>query len=670
MKVSLVSSPHLDHSRFQGQTWAQNGVSATRFAQRFLPMGLVSIANAADQEADISILDLNKAINTGVVPMSDSFYECTAEWLLKSSPDLVGFMTEADSYHHLIQILTRVKKLNPNVLTLLGGVHATAVHYETLRDFPDVDLIVRGEGEIPFTQLVKALRESRSLSDVPNLTFRNNGRVQMTLDVPLIDDLDTLPFPDLSHCSLSDEDVVYLEIGRGCPFKCNFCFTAPYWKRKHRIKSPGRIMSELAYFRDEFGRTDFNFTHDLFTTDRRWVLDFCQTLVRNGVSVSWTCSSRTDTLDEEQIHWLKLAGCRDIYFGMETGTAEMQRKIDKNLDIRRAREIIGKTVEAGIHVTVGFIAGLPGETRYTLRGTLDEAFHFLSSPNAVVHLFGYCPYRGSAHFDSIKGSLVLDEHFLDFPLSKDLHKGNCNLMARHFEIFARYGRVGVFEGLNENVVRAAEEFFPIMNAIRPLMCQLQHAGIDNLAMLEAWTEWIGRQNLARQRDKAGRFQGSISDFLLFLEDHLKLIGKHNDVVAELILWERYKNQIRLGEAHGSPVERRFGAENLVFTNPSVISGYFRHAPRLLEGQESGRFAFYLRQNATAAIARVGDVAALILEIARPGVDHRTLLSVLGESVSQADFGDELRRVVDDLRSEDLLLSCTENSQRFRPEAQA
>src|SRR6185295_7137865 len=342
MRTILVTSPHLDHSIYHQGHDRVRGRKGVRYAQCFAPMGLLSLAGAAGMESTVLIRDINKQINEGALPLSRHFYDATAEWLANETLDLAGFMTDCDSFHHTLRICQALKRRSPYVITVLGGTHASATSHQTLRDFQAVDFIVRGEGELAFSALLETIENAKSINAVGNLTYRLNGSARQTPDLPLIEDLDTLPFPDFSRINLEPQDVIYLEIGRGCPFKCNFCFTAPYWKRKHRIKSPERIIAEIQYLKEEFGRTDFNFTHDLFTTDHRWVIDFCQKLYASGLAITWTCSSRTDTITAELIAKMKLAGCRDIYFGIDTGTAVMQAQIDKNLDVAEADEIVRK----------------------------------------------------------------------------------------------------------------------------------------------------------------------------------------------------------------------------------------------------------------------------------------------------------------------------------------
>jgi radical SAM superfamily enzyme YgiQ (UPF0313 family) len=667
MKILLVTSPHLDHSAYHrgGDKSSQPG--SIRYAQSFAPMGLISLAGAVESDAEVQIADINKAINDCLLPMSPEFYDVTADWLVSYDSDIIGFMTETDSYHHLLRISRKIKERKAGIQTLLGGVHATAVHHETLRDFPTVDFVIRGEGENAFLSFVQALKMGSDLSKVGNLTYRDGNNIMSTQGLPLIENLDHLPFPDFSRLKLAADDVIYVEIGRGCPFKCNFCFTAPYWQRRHRIKSPGRILTELAYFKTTYGRTDFNFTHDLFTTDRRWVVDFCQQLHKSKLDVTWTCSSRTDTLDEEQIYWMRRAGCRDIYFGVETGTDEMQAKIEKNLDLEKADQIIRRSAEEGIGATVGFIAGLPGESDFTLRGTLQKAFYFLGLPGTTVHLFGFNPYRGSPHFEKIKPMLMFDEHFVDFPLSEQTHAENCQLMSSHFEIFSRYSRMTTYDGLRVGTIRAADEFFPMVNALRSLMLRIASRGVDPLDLLISWTDWIEAKNRQGHNLVARLYQGEIADFIEFLSLYLEDQGVLDEVTEEMIRWEQMKNIFRsqvFPSTQQMPPSKR--ADAVLVTNPSVHIAHFKHTNIFLTNTESnkpGAFAFYAHCDGTPAIVRLEPLMLLVLNIANEGSTSYDLLDTV-EELAGVGKGSEPARtaflnLIDNLGRLDLLVSANQ-----------
>jgi radical SAM superfamily enzyme YgiQ (UPF0313 family) len=622
MKVLLVTSPHLNHSANNQTNSKKKAMASVRYAQTFVPMGLLSIAGAAESVADIKIIDINKAINSRELPLSSNFYYAAASWILEFKPDLVGFMTESDSYHHLIRICQSIKAINPKVLTLLGGVFASVTHIETLREFQTIDFVMRGEAELAFSAFLDCLSQGGNLKEVGNLTFREGGGIVSNTELPLIPDLDALPFPDFSRIALEPMDDIWVEIGRGCPFKCNFCLTAPYWKRKHRIKSSNRIIQELNYIKSSYQRTDFNFTHDLFTTDRRWVLNFCQELAKSELNVTWTCSSRTDTIDEEQIYWLHQAGCRNIYFGVETGTPEMQAKIDKNLDLDKADYIIRKTKDSGIDVTVGFISGLPGESENSLRGTLKKAYSFLRIPGSTVHLFGYGPYRGSSVFEVIKGDLIFDENFSDFPFSEETHLENCKLMKEKFVVFSRYSRLKSYEGLDVEVIRAAEEYLPILSTIRPLILSLDDHGVDPLYLLTSWTKWIKNRNRTQKRFKTQLYSGTIKDFLIFLRKYIQLQNISDSIINEMIDWELMKDQFRSREFKHPVIKRKKkGSKSALYTNPSLCIKKFDFTNKFLPENPNNQhklFAFYARQDNSPIIVGLEPFVQTILDITKQG----------------------------------------------------
>lgn len=635
MKVTLCTSPHLDRSPlFDGRE--RHGDRCT-FAQTFVPMGLLSLAGSvANMNVTPRIFDINKQINAGVVALGPDLYTRAAELILADPPDVIGFMTDCDSFHHVLRICSAIRVRAPATVIVLGCVHASYNAPFILQRYPFIDYIVREEGEIAFRQLLEAIAGQRALASVGNLTYRDGGEVRASASLPLIPDLDTLPLPDMSLVSLQPQDSVWIEIGRGCPFRCNFCVTAPYWSRRHRIKSPQRILSELEFFRDEYGRRDFNFTHDLFTTDRRWVLKFCSALADASLGVTWTCSSRTDTLDEEQLAAMAKAGCRDIYFGVEAGTAGMQSAIDKGLSLTKARELIQLCHRYDVSTTMGFIAGLPGETSETLAGTLREATHYLGMNRTVVHLFGFGPYRGSTNFSRIEKDLIPEVQFIDFPLDEQTDTENRALILAHRDVFARYSRLADHRDTGfHTILEVAEEYFPLLNAVPHITAYLIEAGVEPYDQLYCWAQWLLRSRHAGQPRSYQAHLGSIDDFLDFSEALAKSRGLGSDRFAELLKWERLKQLFRSG-APGTRLSGNASDEGPsppARLNPTVRLEQFRFPPGAENGSDDHSakgFAFLRRRDGSAGIVRVGPVAMAIMKAANDSANNGSFPSTLHE----------------------------------------
>jgi hypothetical protein len=469
----------------------------------------------------------------------------------------------------------------------------------------------------------------------------------------------------MSLVTLDNADAVWIEIGRGCPFKCNFCVTAPYWNRRHRIKSPQRILTELKFFRDEYARRDFNFTHDLFTTDRRWVLKFCAALADANLGVTWTCSSRTDTLDEEQLVAMAKAGCRDIYFGVEAGTSEMQSAIDKGLGLAEARQIIELCHHYGVSTTVGFIAGLPGETQETLTGTLREAASYLRMNRTVVHLFGYCPYRGSSNFASIENDLVPELQFVDFPLDHETEVENRALIQSHRDVFARYSRLACHreEGFDA-ILEVAEEYFPILNTVPHIAGYLMEAGVEPYDQLCSWAQWLSERRKSGSKRAYHAHLGTIGDFLDFAAKFVESRELGGDHFDDLLKWERMKQLFRSGAPGtylaGDVVVANGGSR--IRLNPTVRLEHFRHAPGIktdVVDHSPVRFAFLRRRDGEAGIVRVGFLATAIIEIANEVGDASHLTSALDglvrlDNVSEEHFAQSVSATLDQLIASEIV----------------
>ena len=347
MRVCLTTSPHVRHAAVLQSDFAPD----KHVMYSFAPVGLLSLAAVVRREqpdTTCDIYDLNRKIGFGVIPLDKRFYAAVAEDLCSRSPDVIGFMTECDSYHHVLQIVTAVKNIQPGCSVVLGGPHASAVAHETLQQCDAVDVVVVGEGEITFPHALDVIR-SRSNESVPGAVLRSrNGGLLDGGNRALIERLDDLPVPAYDLYQPDSGEEIFIEVGRGCPFQCTFCSTAPYWRRHHRVKSAERILREIKYVQDLFGTERVHLTHDLFTVNRNWVLAICDALIAAGVPVRWTCSARADTVDEPLLRLMARAGCNAIYFGIESGSERILREIKKDIPLSQTFEMLDACRRQGI----------------------------------------------------------------------------------------------------------------------------------------------------------------------------------------------------------------------------------------------------------------------------------------------------------------------------------
>src|SRR5437660_4516521 len=157
-------------------------------------------------------------------------------------------------------------------------------------------------------------------------------------------------------------DTAALELGRGCPFACTFCSTNDFFRRNFRLHSPERMLRDMRAIATQYGIRSFVLVHDMFTVDRRKVAAFCDAMIASGEGFTWSCSARTDCVDEELLELMARAGCKGIFYGVEVGSDKMQMVIDKHLATQRAHETIDASERLGIASTVSLISGFPEET--------------------------------------------------------------------------------------------------------------------------------------------------------------------------------------------------------------------------------------------------------------------------------------------------------------------
>lgn len=513
MNVTLVTSPHTRHPMV-----LQNDFEPSQSSMlTFIPIGLLSLISSlrASLALEPELYDLNRRILDATLLVGSSFYKDTAAALCHTEPHVVGFMTENESYHHVLQICREVKRLNPDCKIVLGGPHASAVAPATLKSWNCIDFIVKGEGEITFPRLVESCMKP-SQAPVPGVWSRSpTGEVIFGGERPLVQDLDLLPYPAYDLYRPDSEEEIYFEVGRGCPFQCTFCSTAAFWQRRNRVKSPERIQAELEYVCALYGTRRFHFTHDLFTANRSWVRKVCETLIRAGVPVRWTCSSRTDTVDRDLLRLMADAGCTAIYFGLESGSSRVLADIKKRIHLDESFEKLRTCLDVGIAANVGFIGGFPSENLQTLGETFDAYGAALRMGCAPVYIFQFTPFQDSSIMGQL-GERNCTGHFVDLPLGRKLDTSNRTLIRSDEVVFGAYHRPRQSNGIPEELIDAIEEYATLVSAAPSCTVEIASRCGGMLELYRRWVRWIGGLNKARATPEHRRYFGSPVQFLRFL----------------------------------------------------------------------------------------------------------------------------------------------------------
>lgn len=529
LKVRLSTSPHVRHPAVLERDFRPAGDLMYGFA----PVGLLSLIATVREKLGTTpeLFDLNRRIADGSVQPGPGFYDDLAEQLAADSPDVVGLMTECDSYHHVLQICEALAR-RCDARIVLGGPHATAVARETLAIAPAIDAIVLGEGERSFVDLLQAYAAG-STAPISGVLRRDaDGNPAGGMDAPLIDDLDDLPIPAYDLYVPDPGEEIFLEVGRGCPFKCAFCSTAPFWRRRHRVKSPARILEEVQLVVSLYGPRRVHFTHDLFTTDRKWVLAVCRALIDAGVPVRWTCSARTDLVDDILLAKMAEAGCNAIYFGIESGSARILEAIRKDVPIEQSLWALERCAAHGIAPNAGFILGFAEDAEDSARDTFDAYVRAIEIGCKPTHIFGYCPFAASAMYPALE-TLRSTGHFLDLPLGEELDGANRAYVASRPELFASYFRPANSRlwAIADGFVEGVDEFSPLVEAATwpALVLARQLGGMFDV--YRRWLGWVGSANQQRGASRFRRWYGSPAMFCRFLAEALRNEGAAEALAA-------------------------------------------------------------------------------------------------------------------------------------------
>lgn len=287
-------------------------------------------------------------------------------------------------------------------VTVAVGTHVSAVPSNTLELVPELDYVIRHEPELTFAEILGRVQQGQGPEGLAGAAYRTEGgQIVVGPDRPLVRKLDDLPIPKQHLLPLDKYRMPFLGrrytwvlTNRGCPYSCTYCFEGVVWGKSVRYRSAESIYRELEYLA-EHDVHNVLFLADLFTFDRDGVLRLCDLIIQRGLKIRWTCNSRVDTIDEQMMVRMKRAGCWLIAFGIESGSQAILDNVNKDARVEDARQTIRLCHRHGLKTWGYFIIGLPGETRQTVRETIDFA---KSVPLDIALFHVAMPYAGTEFY--------------------------------------------------------------------------------------------------------------------------------------------------------------------------------------------------------------------------------------------------------------------------------
>ena len=290
--------------------------------------------------------------------------------LAEYRPQLVGATCVTMNYPLAAEMLRVCKTEDPDVITVIGGPHASFALEDTLLRSPWIDAVVIGEGDHTVVELARAVAGGGSITDVSGIAFAEDGVVVRTQSRPLISDIDRLALPARHLIPLARYHALgapcTVITSRGCPYGCLFCSASRMFGRRVRFRNPGLVVDEIEGIRRDFGFPEINIVDDTFTVNHAHVRETCEEMLRRNLDVSWSAYARVDNMTEEIATLMRRAGCRMVLFGMESADEGILKAIRKGTTTEDMRKGVKIATDAGLGVYSSFIIGLPGESEETI----------------------------------------------------------------------------------------------------------------------------------------------------------------------------------------------------------------------------------------------------------------------------------------------------------------
>ena len=379
------------------------------FISPVLPLGLASIAaylKSKDKNLDIQILD------AWVERISLKELE---DRISQSKADIIGIYVASPCYDNSKLSIEACRRALPDAIIVAGGPHPSAAPAETLKDIPQLDICCIGEGEITMYELVHAIKNNSSFSNVDGLAFRSGigGKIIFTKPREFIKDLDSLPFPARELFPLEKYKVqppfgkknpfFMMITSRGCPYQCAFC-SKDVFKSSYRARTPKNVCDEIEYLITKYGAQEIQLYDDDFTMDMKRAEAICDEILKRNIKIRWFSGTRVDLVNEKLLRKMKKAGCWLIGYGVESGNQKILDSINKGIRVEQIISAFKMTRKVGILTSCSFIYGLPGETKEILKETFDLAKKI--KPNFLT-ISPLRVYPGSRIFKLIQGGNYL-----------------------------------------------------------------------------------------------------------------------------------------------------------------------------------------------------------------------------------------------------------------------
>jgi len=406
---------------------------ASRAGSGNVPFGLLYVASYLQKYGGIKpkVIDLKINFYDPFGPMSDNsrreLEKVMLERISRAKPAVIGITCLVIEVKEVLNLSAAIKKNLPDTVIVAGGIHPTMYPEDLLFAGSPVDYVVIGEGEITFTELVRAVGSQTNVKEACGLAWFEGEGVFKSPTRPSIEDLDTIPLPlydqidsgyyfrpkinFIRNMLLSTAQIF---TSRGCPSQCTFCVNKNLYKimgsrRAFRQRSIKNVVDEIEYLVDKYTIDGFYLCDDAFCVRKEFTFGFCEELMKRDLRLIWATETKVNFVSPQILKAMKKARCVQIDFGVESGSPDILSKMKKGITVEQIRNAFRWCHQAGIRPMANFMFNTPGETEEDVSKTLALAKEI----NACYYGFNLMvPFPGTDIYEKVKPKLTVAEYGL------------------------------------------------------------------------------------------------------------------------------------------------------------------------------------------------------------------------------------------------------------------
>ena len=388
--------------------------------EEWFPLGVFALANA---------IRLEKTADVGIYYHPD-YTPATLEAVIrKYAPDIIGITCFTNTRFATFELAQIIKRIDSKIKVLLGGVHATFLDEQIMENYPFVDMIIRGYAERAFLDVIKAVIDQGNLGRIAGLTWRDgdknvhrnyNRSLENDLTGELAGDIKSLFIDGLPTWKSMNmmEFALPIETARGCVYTCFFCSRMGPENRTVVERQPDQALRYVHGLFELLGRQQVYFSDTNFTINKKRVFEFCDLLRAQPFEIEWTCGTRVDLVDREVLSAMRRAGCRKIYYGVDSLCKRILPSIGRHFTPEIAVKNLNLSVECDLEVQANVIIGFPGENAesvmetYSYRKQLHPMVQLTLRP---LKIMPGGPLYHHALKEGFQEDYWLEDHGCEFP---------------------------------------------------------------------------------------------------------------------------------------------------------------------------------------------------------------------------------------------------------------